>query len=210
VLNSLFYDNDAVAKQMLHPIPNFFWRWNPFPKLNITENLMKMEQNATGRDIGSIINANFSTTLFSISMKSYDPPMHTAEHILNQTMVRMFGCERSFSSHIETKKSKCDYHFDRALSPVEESDLAAAINAVIAGRWDISEKMITLEEAQFRFNLNRLPEDHGEGIRIISVGDYDHCPCIGPHVRNTAEIGQFELVSSSYSEGVLRIRFRLK
>jgi len=37
------------------------------------------------------------------------PPMHTAEHILNQTMIRMFGCERSKNTHIERKKSKCDY-----------------------------------------------------------------------------------------------------
>ena len=35
--------------------------------------------------------------------------MHTAEHILNQTMIRMFGCERSKNTHIERKKSKCDY-----------------------------------------------------------------------------------------------------
>ena len=28
------------------------------------------------------------------------PPMHTAEHILNQTMVRMFGCPRSKNAHI--------------------------------------------------------------------------------------------------------------
>lgn len=31
------------------------------------------------------------------------PPMHTAEHILNQTMIRMFGCERSENTHIERK-----------------------------------------------------------------------------------------------------------
>lgn len=37
------------------------------------------------------------------------PPMHTAEHILNGTMVKMFGCPRSRNAHIERKKSKCDY-----------------------------------------------------------------------------------------------------
>ncbi len=68
-------------------------------------------------------------------MKSYDPQMHSAEHILNQT----------------TRYS----------------------------------------------------------IRIISVGDYDHCPCIEPHVGNTSDIGQFQLVSTSFEEGVLRIRFKL-
>jgi len=38
-------------------------------------------------------------------MKTIDPRMHTAEHILNQTVVRVLGCERCFSAHIEKKKS---------------------------------------------------------------------------------------------------------
>lgn len=37
--------------------------------------------------------------------KTEYPPMHSAEHILNQTMVRMFGCPRSKNAHIERKKS---------------------------------------------------------------------------------------------------------
>ena len=47
--------------------------------------------------------------------KRYDPRMHSAEHILNQTMDRMFNCGRCFSAHIEKKKSKCDYHFNKPL-----------------------------------------------------------------------------------------------
>ena len=38
--------------------------------------------------------------------KAEYPPMHTTEHILNQTMVRMFGYPRSKNAHIERKKSK--------------------------------------------------------------------------------------------------------
>ena len=38
---------------------------------------------------------------FNQHNKQEYPPMHTAEHILNGTMVRMFGCGRSFSAHIE-------------------------------------------------------------------------------------------------------------
>ena len=37
------------------------------------------------------------------------PPAHSAEHLLNQTMIRMFGCERSRNMHIERKKSKINY-----------------------------------------------------------------------------------------------------
>lgn len=40
------------------------------------------------------------------------PPAHTAEHLLNQTMIRLFGCERSYNAHIERKKSKMSFYID--------------------------------------------------------------------------------------------------
>jgi len=142
-------------------------------------------------------------------MKSYDPQMHTAEHILNQTMVRLFGCERSFSSHIEKKKSKCDYHFDRPLDRDEEISLVKQVNKVIGLNLEVKEHFLTLEVASGKFNLSRLPVDSGGEVRIVTVGDYDTCPCIGPHVGNTSEIGLFQLISTSNENGILRVRFKL-
>jgi len=142
-------------------------------------------------------------------MKSYDPQMHTAEHILNQTMVRMFGCERSFSSHIEKKKSKCDYHFSRPLDKDEEILVAKQVNEVISRNLEVKEHFLTMEVASEKFNLSRLPEDSGDQVRIVTVGDYDACPCIGPHVGNTSEIGLFQLISTSNENGILRVRFKL-
>ena len=142
-------------------------------------------------------------------MKSYDPQMHTAEHILNQTMVRMFGCERSFSSHIEKKKSKCDYHFSRPLDSDEEISLVKQVNKVIGQNLEVKEHFLALEVASEKFNLSRLPEDSGDEVRIVTVGDYDACPCIGAHVGNTSEIGLFQLISTSNENGILRIRFKL-
>ncbi|MGM0375330.1 MAG: hypothetical protein ACQEQ0_00965, partial [Bacteroidota bacterium] len=60
-------------------------------------------------------------------MKNYDPYMHTVEHVLNQTMVRHFNVERAFSSHLEKKKSKCDYHFHRNLTEDEAKALSDAV-----------------------------------------------------------------------------------
>lgn len=144
-----------------------------------------------------------------ISNKDYDPRMHSAEHILNQTMVRMFKCERSFSNHIEKKKSKCDYHFGRNLTAEEISEIESRVNAVIKSNSLITEEFVEREKIKSIFNLERLPQTAGEVIRIIKIGDYDSCPCSGMHVKTTEEIGQFKIISSSYENGVMRLRFKL-
>ncbi|MBW1710968.1 MAG: hypothetical protein JRG97_10850 [Deltaproteobacteria bacterium] len=141
--------------------------------------------------------------------KQMDPGMHSAEHILNQTMIRMFECNRCFSAHIEKKKSKCDYDFNRALSEEEINQLEKKVNEVIGENLPIIAEYVTREEAQERYSLKRLPQDAGFDIRIVKVGDYDSCPCIGPHVQSTGEIGAFRVVSTSFENNVLRIRFKL-
>ena len=143
-------------------------------------------------------------------MKRYDPQMHTAEHVLNQTMVQMFGCDRSFSNHLEKKKSKYDYRFSRALTADEEMKIESQVNKVLAAGVEVTEEVVAREKASELFDLERLPDTSGEAIRIVRVGDYDACPCIGDHVKNTTEVGQFLFGSSSFEDGILRIRFKLK
>jgi misacylated tRNA(Ala) deacylase len=141
--------------------------------------------------------------------KSCDPQMHTAEHILNQVMVRRFGMSRSFSNHVEKKKTKCDYHFERSLTASEEQAVAEEVNSVISMALEVKARFMDRQEAEMRFDLSRLPEDAGDMLRIVDIGDFDSCPCIGPHVSSTKEIGTFRLVSTDFGKGVLRIRFKL-
>jgi len=141
--------------------------------------------------------------------KEYHAPMHTAEHILNQTMVRKFGIDRSFSNHIERKKSKCDYHFHRDITTEEITYIESMVNQVIEMNLPITEEFIDINDARSKFNLKRLPKDAGNSIRIIRVGNYDACPCSGNHVENTKEIGNFKIISTSFNDNVLRVRFRL-
>ena len=144
-------------------------------------------------------------------MKDYtDPRMHTAEHLLNQAMVRLFARGRAFSSHIERKKSKCDYRFPRDLTPEERAALETAVNDAVRAALPVREEYLPREVAAKELDLGRLPEGAGgETLRVIRIGDYDACPCIGPHVASTAEIGAFRIISTGYAEGVLRVRFKL-
>jgi misacylated tRNA(Ala) deacylase len=147
--------------------------------------------------------------LTGVLMKNYDPRMHSAEHILNQTMDRMFRRGRSFSAHIEKKKSKCDYHFDRGLTDDEVQEIERRVNAIIQENLPVREEFVSRSDAGSRFVLDRLPDDAGETIRIITIGHYDACPCIGKHVSSTGDIGRFRITSTDFGNGVLRIRFGL-
>lgn len=142
--------------------------------------------------------------------KDYHRPMHTAEHILNQTMVRMFGCERSKNSHIERKKSKCDYFIDESPDQDKINEIEARVNAQIKRSLDVKIDFVNRKNVPAGVDLSKLPENASETLRIVYVGDYDVCACIGEHVNNTSEIGEFKIISSDYNEGRLRVRFKLE
>ena len=141
--------------------------------------------------------------------KRPDPRMHSAEHILNQTMVRLFDCGRCFSAHIESRKSKCDYHFNRPLTDAEIAEIQTRVNDVIDADLPVAESFVPKEIAEARYNTERLPDAVTGDVRIVHIDDYDACPCIGEHVSATGEIGRFRITTASFDDGQLRIRFKL-
>lgn len=148
-------------------------------------------------------------TLLNEHNKQEYPPMHTCEHIVNRTMVNIFGCGRAVSAHIERKKSKLDFALPKAPSVEDIENIEKTVNEVIARHLPVTTEFITQEEAVGRFGLKRLPDNASDTVRIVRVGDYDECLCIGLHVTNTSEIGTFRIISSDYKDGIFRIRFKL-
>ncbi|MDE7386298.1 MAG: hypothetical protein K2N28_04080 [Muribaculaceae bacterium] len=137
------------------------------------------------------------------------PPMHTAEHLLNGEMARRYGCGRAFSTHVERKKSKLDYHMPAALTDDELRSLEEYVNAAIAADVAVTEEFITRAEAMEHFDMSRLPDGASDTVRVVHIGPYDQCLCAGTHVSHTAEIGRFRISSSRYQDGVQRLVFKL-
>lgn len=134
--------------------------------------------------------------------KSEHQPSHTAEHLLNQTMVRLFGCERSKNAHIERKKSKINFLLPSQPDANQIADIEARINALIADDLPVTYEFVTRNTIPVGVKLDKLPEDASETLRLVRIGDYDVCPCIGQHVASTAEIGSFRITSTSYTPNV--------
>ena len=136
-------------------------------------------------------------------------PAHSAEHLLNATMVKMFGCPRSRNAHVEKKKSKCDYILDAEPTAEQVEQIEAKVNEVIARNLYVTIEFMTREQAASIVDLSKLPEDASQTLRIVRIGDYDACACIGAHVQNTSEIGAFKIISHSYENGIWRLRWKV-
>ena len=146
---------------------------------------------------------------FNQHNKQEYPPMHTAEHILNGTMVRMFGCERSRNAHIERKKSKINYTLDHEPTPQQIEDIERQMNQLIAQNLPVTYEYVNRRCIPEGVTLDKLPQDASETIRIVRIGDFDICPCIGQHVSSTGEIGSFHITSTSYKDQSFRIVFKV-
>jgi alanyl-tRNA synthetase len=142
--------------------------------------------------------------------KQENPPMHTVEHILNQTMVRMFGCERSHNTHIERKKSKADYFLADAPSDEQVKAIEEAVNEVIGFDLPVTEEFVPISEAAKIVDLSKLPENVSQTLRVVRIGNFDVCACIGAHVARTSEIGCFKIISHDFCDGRWRVRFKLR
>lgn len=138
------------------------------------------------------------------------PPAHTAEHLLNQVMVRMFGCERSRNAHIERKKSKISYVLDRKPTRQQEKAIEQQMNELIEADMPVTFEFVDKDNLPAGIDKTRLPDDASQMIRLVKIGDFDVCPCIGKHVRSTAQIGRFELLGTNWNEEKKTFRIRFK
>ncbi len=164
----------------------------------------------TGRIYKFSIKMEETPYLLNVHNKDEFPPAHTAEHLLNQVMIRMFGCERSCNAHIERKKSKISYHLDHKPSRQEEKAIGDRMNELIEEDLPVTYEDVDRNHVPEGVNLDRLPEDASQTIRLVRIGDFDVCPCIGKHVRSTSQIGRFEILGTNWDEQTHTFRIRFK
>lgn len=130
--------------------------------------------------------------------------------ILNQTMIRMFSCDRSKNSHIERNKSKCNYTLKVVPTAEQIIEIENRVNEIIKLNLPITKEFVSRLEVPVAVDLSKLPVDASDTLRLVYIGSYDVCACIGEHVLNTSEIGKFKIVSTDYNEDQFRIRFKLE
>jgi Ser-tRNA(Ala) deacylase AlaX len=81
---------------------------------------------------------------------------------------------------------------------------------LIAEDLPVTFEVVKLDEIPEGIRIDRLPDGVSDSIRLVRIGDYDVCPCIGKHVRSTSQIGRFEMLGTNWDEQERSFRVRFK
>jgi alanyl-tRNA synthetase len=132
---------------------------------------------------------------------------HTATHLLQAALrARLGGHVRQAGSYVGPDKLRFDFSHGQGLSTDELRDVEDQVNAWIARNDPVRPITTTLAEAKQLGAMALFGEKYGEVVRMVEVGEgeYSRELCGGTHVRLTAEIGPFRVLSETSSAANVR------
>jgi len=132
---------------------------------------------------------------------------HTATHLLHAALRERLGAHvRQAGSYVGPDKLRFDFSHTGALSAQELREVEDAVNAQIAAGDPVRAISTTLDEARRLGAMALFGEKYGEVVRMVQIGDgsYSRELCGGTHVRSTAEIGVFHILSETSSAANVR------
>jgi len=132
---------------------------------------------------------------------------HTATHLLHAALRQTLGTHvRQAGSYVGPDKLRFDFTHGERLSAEELKQVEDLVNGWILRNDPVRPITTTLKEAQELGAMALFGEKYGDVVRMVQIGEGDHSRelCGGTHVRSTAEIGVFKIVSEGSSASNVR------
>jgi alanyl-tRNA synthetase len=132
---------------------------------------------------------------------------HTATHLLHAALRDVLGDHvKQAGSAVRPDKLRFDFTHPQALTPEERERVEHAVNEVVFQNRPVRAFVTPIEEARNLGAMMLFGEKYGEEVRVVEVEGYSRELCAGTHVRSTAEIGPFVILSEgSVGSGARRI-----
>ena len=132
---------------------------------------------------------------------------HTATHLLHQALRDVLGDHvLQAGSAVRPDKLRFDFTHPAQLSTDESAEIERRVNEKVFENLPVRAFITPIEEARKLGAMMLFGEKYGEEVRVIEIPGYSTELCGGTHVRWTAEIGPFVILSeSSVGSGARRI-----
>jgi alanyl-tRNA synthetase len=132
---------------------------------------------------------------------------HTATHVLHKALRDLLGEHvKQAGSAVRPDKLRFDFTHPRALTPEERERVEQTVNEIVFQNRPVRAFVTPIEEARNLGAMMLFGEKYGEEVRLVEIDGYSRELCGGTHVRSTAEIGPFVILSeSSVGSGARRI-----
>jgi alanyl-tRNA synthetase len=136
--------------------------------------------------------------------------LHTTTHLLNEALKKVLKnpdiAQRG--SNITPDRLRFDFNFDRKLTAEEKQAIEDEVNRVISEGMEVTREEMKTEDALKAGAHGEFGAKYPEKVSVYTIGkDYSKEICMGPHVKNTSELGKFKIKKEeSSSAGVRRIK----
>ncbi|MBW2965879.1 alanine--tRNA ligase, partial [Candidatus Woesearchaeota archaeon] len=135
--------------------------------------------------------------------------LHTATHLLGEALRKVLKNPdiKQKGSNITPERLRYDFNFDRKLTPEEIKAVEDEVNKKIQEGIEVTKKEMDTEEALKSGAHAEFGAKYPPKVWVYSIGNYTKDVCMGPHVKNTSELGKFKIKKEeSVAAGIRRIK----